>query len=78
MRVQLSRERNNVFKIPDSFIRKTMIRIMTVYENNSILSSDEYKFMGPRQIKVLRHVNSDSKVYAKVTEIKKGNQLIPK
>lgn len=78
MRIQLSRERNNVFQIPDSFIRKNMIRIVAVYENNTILESDTYKFMGPRKIKMLKPISEDSKVYAKILEIKKGNQLVPR
>ena len=76
MRVKLDRDRNNIFLIPDSYLLKDRVRIMCIYENNSILSQEEYQMMGPRKIKMLREVPPTSIIYAKVSEIKLGNKLI--
>ena len=76
MKIQLSRERNNVFKIPDSFIRKNLVRIVTIYNNNMEISPSEYQFIGPREIKMNEIVSSDSKIYAKIMEIKQGNRFV--
>lgn len=76
MKIQLSRERNNVFKIPDSFIRKNLVRIVDVYENNVQINPSEYQFIGPREIKMNGIVSSDSKIYAKIMEIKQGNRFV--
>ena len=76
MRVQLNRERNNEFVVPDSIIRKNTIRIMCVYENDKLIAPEEYSFMGPRKIKMLRDVDSASILYAKVMETKLGNRLM--
>lgn len=78
MRVQLNRERNNEFVIPDSFINKNRVRIMGVYENEKILDPEEYAFMGPRKIKMLRDVDTNSKIYGKIMEIRVGNRLLPR
>ena len=76
MKIQLSRERNNVFKIPDSFIRKNLVRIVTIYENNVQINPSKYQFIGPREIKMSGMVSSDSKIYAKIMEIKQGNRFV--
>lgn len=76
MRIKLDRERNNLFVIPDFYIFKGKVRIMCIYEDNTILSQNEYQMIGPRKIKMLRTVPPLSNIYAKVAEIKVGNKIL--
>jgi len=76
MRIELSRERNNIFTVPESFIRKNVIRIMLVYENDTTIDPSEYSFIGPRSVKINREVSPNSKIYGKIMEVKSGNKIV--
>lgn len=75
MRIQLSRNRNNEFTIPTSFLYKDRIRIVEVYENETLLTDKEYQFIGPRKIKMLRVVPEASKVYGRIADTNTGNKM---
>ncbi len=74
MRILLTRNRDNSFEIPNSFIHKAKARIIGVYEDNTLLSPDEYKYMGPRKVKVLRAVKGN--VYGRIININIGNKIV--
>ena len=75
MKIPLSRDRNNIFFIPDSYIYKNKVRIMAIYEDGKIVDTDDYSMMGPRTIKMHRLVKSDFRIFAKILEIKRGNKM---
>ena len=76
MRIQLNRERNNEFSVPESVVFKNKIRIISVYEDAVMLPRTDYQFIGPRRIKLLRQVKEASKIYGKIIEISVGNRFI--